>query len=593
MRQAPDSAWNPGLQSDIPQPLCSKVTLFCEKNATVSYVEALELADLTGLKALELASLRPERLVTHALLVRVTADLTVPDGPNYEDLGLNLRGMVKRIQTRHIKAIMPSIDQALNAERKLALQLVGELLSEGFQRKPAKTATSFDNRSLFARWFGKSDTPSEVVLSPEQLELSALKDWKQQADDCDEPLMRACFEALVKSVGSIIGHRGRMLPDHELVSRIVVNQVMNTHGGTIVDRMIDSVWNEAIEKEGYRLLPAQSQPVVMNVKGASASGKSTIRPQQRRLAQKLDIPWEDFALISPDYWRKYLLDYASLGHDYKYGAMLTGRELEIVDKKLDHYMAAKASNGTMSHLLIDRFRFDSFTVGIDRNSDSRLLSRFGHQVYLFFMVTHPAETVMRAFSRGKKTGRFKAVDDLLFHNVEAFTGMPALFLSWVNSRDKQVHFEFLDNDVAEGTLPRTAAFGRNNTLVVLDVALLLNIDRYRKVDIAAQGPEDIFTVEDSEARRNTDFVVHCAATVDCMVFADQETLLEYAVVRAGVLVWWDHSYVQQNAYSTDLLCALEVLGYKAEPCTGAKEDYIDTLDVEAEKRVLVGHWSAR
>mgnify|MGYP007000063532 len=76
--------------------------------------------------------------------------------------------------------------------------------------------------------------------------------------------------------------------------------------------------------------------------GASAAGKSTIRPQQRLLAERMGVPWEDFALISPDYWRKYLLDYDSLGVDYKYAAMLTGRELEFVDKKLDRYMAQKA-----------------------------------------------------------------------------------------------------------------------------------------------------------------------------------------------------------------------------------------------------------
>lgn len=593
MTQPSENAWNPGLLSDIPQPLWSLVTLFREENATVSYAEASELADLTGLKVLELVSLRPERLVTHALLVRVTADLTVQDGPNYEELGINLRSMVEAIQSKHVSNIMPDIDQALREEREKASLLVSAMLAEGFQNQPEQNPGAADDRSFLARLFGRARASNSKEPTSEQLEMLALAHWQDQSKVCEDPLERACFEALVKSVGAIIGHRGRMLPDYELVSRIVVNQVINSHGCSIVDSMIDRIWQDAVNSEGYRPLPTQSKPFIMNVKGASASGKSTIRPQQRRLAQKLGIPWEDFALISPDYWRKYLLDYTTLEDDSKYGAMLTGRELEMIDKKLDLYMAEKASKGTMSHLLIDRFRFDSFTVGIDRTADSRLLSRFGDRVYLFFMVTHPAETVLRAWSRGKKTGRYKAVDDLLFHNVEAFTGMPSLFLSWVNSRNKQVHFEFLDNDVPEGSLPRTAAFGWNNTLIVLDVSLLLNIDRYRKVNIAARGPEEIFKSEDMEASANTSFVTQCAATVDCMVFADQETMSEYAVVRAGKLVWWDQAYVQQHVESEALVSTLHALGYKSGPCSAAKEEFFDSLDVDVEKRLMVGHWSAR
>ena len=42
-------------------------------------------------------------------------------------------------------------------------------------------------------------------------------------------------------------------------------------------------------------------------------GKSTMRPLQRILAGKLNFPWEELALISPDIWRKFLLDYGSLG----------------------------------------------------------------------------------------------------------------------------------------------------------------------------------------------------------------------------------------------------------------------------------------
>lgn len=592
MTQPEESAWSPGLSSDIPTALWPTVTLFRQENATVSHTEASELSDLTGIGVLELISLRAERLVVHALLVKVTADLTVADGPKYAELGINLRSMVERLFSQHIVHHMPKIESALSDERSKALEIVTAQLTETFQPAPVAESQTAEKRSLWARLFNKGDERSSAAKAPENLEMSAVQHWKQLLASSETGLQSTCLDALIKTVDSIVGHRGRMLPDLELVSRIVVNRVMNYHGSAVVEHMIGELWHEAITAEGYRVLPAQDKPLIMNVKGASASGKSTIRPRQRQLAQKLGIPWEDFALISPDYWRKYLLDYESLGDDHKYGAMLCGRELEIIDKKLDSYMARKAAKGTISHLLIDRFRFDSFVVNIDRTADSRLLSRFGDSVYLFFMVTHPSETVSRAWRRGQSTGRYKAVDDLLFHNVEAFTGMPALFLSWVTSKDKRVHFEFLDNDVPEGELPRTAAFGYNQVLIVLDVKLLLNIDRYRKVNIAAQAQEEIFESAELAAEANLGFVEKCAKTVEHIVFADPDNATQYAVVHRGKLVWWDDAYIASNDSVEGLSAMLESLGYSGQPCTSEQVVESPVSDIKEGRRALVGHFGS-
>jgi hypothetical protein len=163
---------------------------------------------------------------------------------------------------------------------------------------------------------------------------------------------------------------------------------------------------------------------------------------QRKLAEALKLDWTDFALISPDIWRKYLLDYDSLGDATRYAGSLTGHEIEIIDAKLDEYMAGRAARGELPHLLVDRFRFDSFSVSPNEADGGRLLTRFGDRVYMFFVITPPDATVERAWCRGNKFGRYKAVDDLLYHNVEAFTGMPQLFLTWARSPGKEVHFEF-------------------------------------------------------------------------------------------------------------------------------------------------------
>ncbi len=82
--------------------------------------------------------------------------------------------------------------------------------------------------------------------------------------------------------------------------------------------------------------------MVINTKGPSASGKSTLRPLQNRLAGDIGAHWGDFALISPDIWRKQLLDYGSLGAAYKYAGAFTAEELQIVDQQARPLHGAQA-----------------------------------------------------------------------------------------------------------------------------------------------------------------------------------------------------------------------------------------------------------
>jgi hypothetical protein len=278
----------------------------------------------------------------------------------------------------------------------------------------------------------------------------------------------------------------------------------------------------------------------MNVKGASASGKSTMRPLQKQLARGLGVNWEDFALISPDIWRKYLLDYDSLGPAQRYAGTLTGMELAIIDRKLDRYMTHKAKIGNLPHLLIDRFRFDSFSDEPDQEDGSRLLTRFGSDVYMFFMVTPPEETIERAWKRGLQFGRYKAVDDLLAHNVEAYSGIPGLFFTWALRADKRVHFEFLDNSVPEGHRPKTIAFGTNGVMNILDLNCLLDIDRYQKINVNAKRRSEIYAhMPDKDEDGRADFVRECVRQIPRVNFSNQETGQIYARMVAGKLEYWD------------------------------------------------------
>jgi len=584
-----EDAWNPGLSSSIPQRLLPQVTVFRPDNACVSHADALEMASFAGMSAVDCACLRVERLALHDVLVRVTADLSVPDGPTYEVLGLNLRAMVATLLDDHVLPSLGEVQQTFDAMRAQAIETLGHEL--GVARGPVVTdasRVSGKGRTWLSRWFG-ARTPNPADAGAARTPVQVLAHLEEAAVGCEAPLRRACLQALQQIVGAVLGQQGRLPADQRLMIEMAANRVCMGHGSDVVAQAIAPLFERGVEREGYRRLPAQEKPVIMNVKGASASGKSTIRPQQRALAERLGIPWVDFALISPDYWRKSLLDYASLGEDDKYAAMLTGQELAMIDQKLDRYMAAKAGRGAMSHLLIDRFRFDSFTLDERRPDTSRLLTRFGDRIFLFFMITPPAETVTRAWKRGGTTGRYKAVDDLLYHNVEAYTGMPALFLSWVTACDKRVHFEFLDNDVPEGARPRTAAFGWNDRMTILDVDRMIAIDRYRRTNVDATCAEQVLPDAASTSADDTRFLRTCAQRIARLELADQASGRVYAVVEGGRLRWWDAAFTEALPAASPIRIALEALGHDARQAP-AIADPPEHLDVPAERRYTFGRW---
>src|SRR5512143_159884 len=94
--------WSPGIASQVPAHLLPLCTIFRPEHSFTSVEKAVELRDLTGLPLPDLVAFRPERLALHELLIRVTADLSVPDGNRIEDLGINFREIVRAILSRHV-----------------------------------------------------------------------------------------------------------------------------------------------------------------------------------------------------------------------------------------------------------------------------------------------------------------------------------------------------------------------------------------------------------------------------------------------------------------------------------------------------------
>ena len=492
-----------------------------------------------------------ERLIVHELLIRVTGDISVPDGPNYEDLGISLRSITDQILSRHVMAEIGSLSVSFNTYMEEAQSSISELISEKLMDASSKSISNIKSKGLkFASNVFKYLLNSKIIAAEREKFFSNYYEQKTNESINFESDCNNCVSIILNGILKI---HGGIIYDKELLVTLTVRLFRNIYGSQKVGELISPIFYSAVEAEGYKLLPSQFRPMVMNTKGASASGKSTIRPQQRLLAERMDIPWDEFALISPDYWRKFLLDYDSLGSDYKYAAMLTGYELEIIDKKLDLYMEIKAAKNEMPHLLIDRFRFDSFRIDSEGRYQSKLLSRFGQKVLLFFVITPPQETVERAWVRALSTSRYKAVEDLLFHNIEAYTGMPELFFSWIGIKDKDINFEFLDNTVPLGEIPKTIAFGKTDEMYILDLVGLNNIDLFKEVNVGAKCSEDVLIEKEIITY---DFLKQCFLNFNVIYLINSNSKRIYAVIRKGAWIYKDKRSSPSGRQEHECLSAL-------------------------------------
>ncbi|MGI9522489.1 MAG: hypothetical protein ACR2PG_12650 [Hyphomicrobiaceae bacterium] len=584
--------WCPGITSDLPREYLPLATIYRPENVKTTISEAHELRDFCGLASHELVAFRPERLIIHELLIRVAGDLAVYEGRKYEDLGINSRRMTSTILKNYISPHNAELVAVFREHQKQARQkLAAELEAKRWQSKSPvaqQVAPSFIMRLLRRR------LPSPIPDTPtapgsDQLQ-GWLESWQSTSRMSTDNFERTCLEALGRVVRGIAGRHGRLVGGESLIVELAATLVDNIHGSYVLGQAIEPHFRAGVQAEGYHVLPRQADPVVMNVKGASAAGKSTLRPLQHKLADRIGVNWDDFAVISPDIWRKFLLDYSTIGPAFKYAGMLAGHELEVVDRKLDRYMAEKAAKGDMTHLLIDRFRFDSFVPEVNADEPVRLLTRFGNLVYLFFMITPPESTVERAWRRGLMVGRYKSVDDLLGHNIEAFSGMPDLFFTWALRTDKRVHFEFLDNSVQLGNVPNTVAFGWNGEMNILDVAGMLNVDRFRKVNVRAKSPEEVCEGYSMAPEDNTAFLKRCARMLPVINFADRFTGRIYARIEGGHWAWRDPPMLAGALRDHQVRVGLTALGLPEDIHWPKGAKRVDKLD-EAASQTL-GAWGA-
>jgi hypothetical protein len=198
--------------------------------------------------------------------------------------------------------------------------------------------------------------------------------------------------------------------------------------------------------------------------------------------------------------------------------------------------------------------------------------------------------------RGLEFGRYKAVDDTLAHSVEAYAGMPNVFFTWVHRTDKRIHIELLDNSVPFGQLPRTAAFGDNYTLNVLDINRLVDIERFGRVDVNASDAQSLYPDRALLApEHNLGFLKRSVQAFREINFASQDTGRIYVRIRAGVPVLMDLDAFQKAIEDPGTYAALRVVApgvFDGEGRAVERPQYLGGSDGSVTGPTL-GQWGLR
>jgi thymidylate kinase len=415
-------------------------------------------------------------------------------------------------------------------------------------------------RGWFSRWRAHK-RPAAREESAAERDYRIIATCKAMGLAERDPLRRAACKSLYRVLGAIAGKRGRLGADRDLLAKLVTRHVCNSHGSRVIGQLIAPMVAAAIEREGYARVATQEKPVLVSLKGASAAGKSSLRPMLKQLLREQGMAADGYATISPDVWRRLLLDYASLGPARKYAGHLTSRELMVIDGKLDRYIRDQADRaGAIPHLLVDRFRFDSFTAEKVGRVLHDTYARYVDTMYMYFIVTPPEETVERGWQRALERGRYKAVEDFLAHGVEAYRGMPKLLFKWLASPRPEFRYVFLDNRVPRGSFPKTIARGDRDGMVIYDPVALVDIERYQKIDIHAGSPAEVYPpAADLAAAANCGFLGECVRRIPRIELVEPASGLAYLRVSRDSVEVLDAEALARALGNAELAAALAAM----------------------------------
>jgi hypothetical protein len=281
------SAWNPGIESEIPKAYRELETIYNAANVFTQLDEVNQLAVETGLSPQELIAFRPHRLVLHELIVRVTADIVVREGEAEEDLGINFRNIANLIFSQYIIPGLMQIEHGFDTMRtRIEDMTAAELERALLPQTPAIKEKS----SLWSTLFKPAKkAPVAATQTRQEREFGLINNLKTSGLAASDELSAAVYRSLYRVLGSIATTRGFIGNDPAYLKDICVRHACNYLGSREIGAKVEALVNKAIDVEGYDRIADADTPILISLKGASAAVKSSLRPILSEMMSQLGI----------------------------------------------------------------------------------------------------------------------------------------------------------------------------------------------------------------------------------------------------------------------------------------------------------------
>jgi hypothetical protein len=117
---------------------------------------------------------------------------------------------------------------------------------------------------------------------------------------------------------------------------------------------------------------------------------------------------------------------------------------------------------------------------------------------------------------------------------------------------------------------------------------MLDIDRFRKININAQSPEEVYAGKNLAPECNTEFLKRCARMIPTINFANSQTGKVYARLEHGQWAWRDEQKFADVLNDPDVKSGLEAIAPRV--CASTAGSVAAPTNPVVDKAHTLGAW---